>query len=280
MACSVRSKLTFVVLLVALLGTLLRAEDTDKQRREEYRVGSRLRAKETRVVQLNDGKKVESEVSGEPLVHYKDEPRDILDATLWAYGTPGRPVALQKIEVYRAEAKWFYCMTSLSESLIEAEWRDGQKWSSNQPGIDFRQLPKGPKPAETEVRRLFQMKQIARRFDAELFNQGTEQDVLMRPLPRPIHRYADPKQGIEDGAIFGYATYGTNPDLLLSIELHREGALGSTWKYGLARMTLYKVTAKLDDKQVWQVPFVPWQGPDRPSKFDSWLFFHEANGNE
>lgn len=41
-----------------------------------------------------------------------------------------------------------------------------------------------------------------------------------------------------------------------------------------------KVTARLDEKEVWQVPFVPWQGPDRPSKFDTWLFFHEATTNE
>jgi hypothetical protein len=268
------------MLLALTLSASLYADDAEKQERAEILRGSRLRAKETKIIQLADGKRVEANALTEPLFRYSDDPRDILDGTLWAYGSPGRPVALQKIEVYRNETRSFYCMTSLSDTLIEVGWRDGQKWSSKQPGIQFRQLPGGPKPAATEVGRLFQMKQIARRFDAKLFNQATEQDAQMRPLPRQIYRYTDPDRGIKDGVIFGYATYGTNPDALLSIELHGKGESDYTWNYGLARMTLYKVTVNLDDEEVWQVPYAPWQGPDRPSKFDTWLFFHEANVNE
>lgn len=267
-----------MILAISFFPTLCAGDE--KQEREEILQGSRLRAEATNIIQLVDGKRVETNVLPEPLFRYSDQPRDILDGTLWAYGTEGRPVALQKIEVYRDEPRSLYCMTSFSDTLIEVGWRDGQKWSSKQPGIHFRQLTDGPKPAATEVGRLFQMKQIARRFDAKLFNPSTEQDAQMRPLARPIYRYADAGQGIEDGVIFGYATYGTNPDVLLSIELHRQGALGPTWKYGLARMTLYKVTVNLDDKEVWQVPFAPWQGPDRPSKFDTWLFFHETDVNQ
>ena len=266
-------------LFVLWLCVPLCADGDEKQEREQRLRGMRLRAEATMVTELLDDGPAKGKLVAEPLFRYKDEPRDILDATLWAYGTPGRPVALEKIEVYRKQARWFHCMTSLSEALIEADWRDGQKWSSKRSGIDFRLLPDGPKASKSKAGRLFQMKQIAHRFDAELFDETTKQDTKMRPLPRPIYRYADLDQGIEDGAIFGYATYGTNPDVLQAIELH-EGAAGSTWKYGLARMTLYKVTVNLDDKQVWQVPFVPPQGPGRPSKFDTWLFFHEVNAGE
>ena len=265
-----------LILIVSVLTAMASSAFSQVATPDNLLQGARLRAEATDVIQLADGQRVKTKVVSEPLFRYSDQPRDILDGTLWAYGTAGRPVALQKIEFYRDEPRSFYCMTSLSDTLIEAGWRDGQKWWSKQPGIHFRPLPDGPKPAATEVGRLFQMKQIARRFGAKLFNPITEQDTQMRPLTRPIYRYSDTDREIKDGVIFGYATYGTNPDVLLSIELHQQGALGPTWKYGLARMTLYKVTATLDDKEIWQVPFAPWQGPGRPAKFDTWVFFHES----
>lgn len=91
----------------------------------------------------------------------------------------------------------------------------------------------------------------------------------MRPLARPIYRYADPERGVRDGALFGFATAGTNPDTLLAIELRGQSASEQAWSYGLARMTLCHVTAKLDDKEVWQIPYFFPQGPGRPSKFDT-----------
>ena len=77
----------------------------------------------------------------------------------------------------------------------------------------------------------------------------------------------------------GFAASGTNPDALLAIELQQDAA-GQVWRFGLARMTIFQVIVKLDEKQVWRVPFVPWQGTERPSKFDTWLFFHESLVNE
>lgn len=260
-------------------------DDNDATKQEGLLAGMRLRAAETQVVQLGDDKPVLLKASAEPLFRYSDEPRDILDATMWAYGTPGRPAAIQKIEVYhdRGAAKWFYCLASFSEGLLKTNWRDGETWSSQKPGITFRTLADAPQPAASAFQRLLQMKTVSRRFDALLFNEPTDNPVKkpvnLRPLPRPLYRYSDLKEGIEDGALFGFATNGTNPDTLLAIEVHRAGVSGHTWKYGLVRMTLYQVIVKLDNIQVWQVPYVPYQGPDRPSKFDSWLFFHEALAN-
>lgn len=270
-------------LMLVLLNapTLLDAQDAEKQKREELDRGMRMRANATNVVQLADSGRIINKPSADPLFSFSDEPRDILKATLWAYGTPGRPVALQKIEVYhRPEGpKWFYCMTSLSEDLIETNWRDGQEWSSKQPGTKFHNLPDGPQPARTDFARLFQMKQLANRFDATLVDVPNDLRTPMRRLKTPIYRYSDRVRGIQDGVIFGY-TVGTNPDALLSIELHRKGDAKPTWTYGLARITLCELTVKLDDKQVWQVPYVYPQGPGRPAMFDTWLFFYEADLNE
>jgi len=256
-------------------------DDEAKQAREQLLQGMRMRAQQTNVSQFVGGKRVVCKPAAQPLIRFSDQPRDIMDATLWAIGTPGRPVALQKIEVYhRPEGpSWFYCMTSLSESLIETRWRDGQTWSSRKPGTEFRELAKGPRPAATEVARLSQMKQIARRFDCILYEKPSEQRTVLRALKTPLYRYADPANGIRDGAIFGFA-FGTNPDALLSIELHGDDATGLKWRYGLARITLCQVTVNLDDNQVWTVPYVYPQGPGKPSKFDTWLFFYEGVVNE
>lgn len=284
-AVHVTSLATLAVLLSLKSSASLHAQDAEEQHREQVKRGMRLRAEATTVVQLDDGKQIDSKVSADALFRYGDEPRDIVDATLWGYGGPGRPVAFQKIEFYRdrGTARWFYCMTSLSESLIESKWRDGQSWSSKQPGITMQTLPLGPKPAEKERARLTQMKQIARRFEALLFDEPTDNPVKkpvpMRPLARPIYRYADLAHGIKDGVIFGFAASGTNPDALLAIELHQAGS-SQVWKFDLARMTIFQVIVKLDEKQVWRVPFVPWEGTDRPSKFDTWLFFHESVVND
>lgn len=45
----------------------------------------------------------------------------------------------------------------------------------------------------------------------------------MRLLPRPLCRYSDPESNIVDGAVFGFATNGVNPDLHVLIEIVKDG---------------------------------------------------------
>lgn len=83
----------------------------------------------------------------------------------------------------------------------------------------------------------------------------------------------------EIGCDYSFGVVFIAPGALLLIESQVEGASAPMWNYGLARMTLCEVTVKLDDNQVWHVPYFFPQGPDRPSKFDTWLFFYEAEVN-
>lgn len=215
----------------------------------------------------------------EPLFRYSDQPRDIIDATLWGYGTKGRPIAMQKIEYYqkpRVDLHWFYCTSSLSERLIETRWQDGQQWVAKVPGIELKLLPNGPAPSDHGFARLVQMKRIARRFSATIYDPPLDLLEHMRLLPRPIDRYSDPDAGLRDGALFGFATNGTNPDLLLVVELHEQESGEAVWKYGLARMTTGQLNVHFDDKEVWSVPYLKPAGVGNVSKFDTWLFFWES----
>src|SRR4051812_18165224 len=47
----------------------------------------------------------------EPILRYDDKPRNIYDATLWAWGPKGRPAAVLKVENYPhrpAQLRWLY----------------------------------------------------------------------------------------------------------------------------------------------------------------------------
>jgi hypothetical protein len=213
----------------------------------------------------------------EPLFRYSDEPRRIVDATLWCWQLEGRPVALVKIEKYASGPQnqpWLYCLASLSTELIQADWPDGQRFAARQPGLTMRPLPEAPPPAESPTARLSQMKQLSRRFTA-IIVQDAKRDRrdVMRLLPQPIYRYASPQQAVVDGAIFGLTATGTNPDLLLAIEWHERPAGAAGWQYGLAGMTSGGLSVRLDDAEVWTAPFTAGQkGP-----FDTWLWFRAAD---
>ncbi len=252
-------------------------EKPNKGKQEQSKARLRemhMRAKATTIVQIGSDKQTLGKLVPEPVFRYSDQPRRVIDATLWCWHVEGRPIALQKVEYYhRPNYYWFYCMASLSETLIEADWRDGQHWSSKKPGIQLQMLPGGPAPASKKAARLRQIKEIARRFSAKIDRTATIQQE-MRFLPRPIHRYGDPDSELRDGAIFGFTTHGTNPDALLLIELHQQEATTSSWKYGLAQMTTGKLSVRLDNKEVWTAPFRKLRAV---AKFDTFMFFVESS---
>jgi len=196
----------------------------------------------------------------EPLLRYDDRPRHLHDATLWAWGTTGRPAAVLKVEDYAdfpAEIRWIYGLAALATGRIavEVEGPEGWRWTSSRPGLDLRVVPGAPAPAETEAGRLGQMKPIARRFEAHEDGGPARGRLQLRLLPRPVHRYADPAAGIQDGAIFAFA-YGTNPDLLLVIESRRAGAAPPAWHYAPARLGGGATALTLDGAGVYTAPAV------------------------
>lgn len=188
-----------------------------------------------------------------PVLRYDDKPRNIFDATLWAWGTKGRPAAILKIENYpsRPEStRWIYGIVSVSTGLITVEGDEGWRWSSGGPGLVLKAIPGAPAPAGTESLRLTQMRQLARRFEAHEDEGPPRGRLQLRLMPRPVHRYSDPDSGLLDGAIFAFA-YGTNPDLLLALESSRQGGQSPVWRYGLARLGGGATFVGLDGHEVW-----------------------------
>ena len=160
----------------------------------------------------------------EPVLRFDSQFHRCIDATVWLYGTKGRPVAVQEVECYRRldAPEYFYCLVSLCDGLIEARWPGEREWSSTKPGVEMRELPKGPKPASTEAARMRQMKGIVRRFTATRIDVGNIREEN-RVLAQQLHRYRDPHSGLQDGAIFVFVANGTAPDLLLTPRVVRSG---------------------------------------------------------
>jgi len=230
------------------------AKELRKARFDEMR----RRAESTVVFRLG-AEKSPAKLLAEPVLRYSGEFHGIRDATTWVYGDKGRPLAVEKIEWTRTPYLngYYYCLASLCDGLIAAQWPGEPRWSSTGPGVEMRTLTGAPQPASSEAARMRQMKDIVRRFAATRVDKGTKSEIREenRLLAQPVHRYRDPDSGLLDGAIFAFIASGTNPDFLLLIEVRGADLAQAAWQYGAARMTTGELHLRLDGKEVWSVPF-------------------------
>lgn len=131
-------------------------------------------------------------------------------------------------------------------------------WSPGKAGVEFRDFPDAPVPAEDRAARLRQMKSLAGRFTARLrpLNDENGKPEVLRLLPGPLYRYElKDSQGtspiLRDGAMFSFVM-GTDPEVVLLLEaVEREGK--AAWQYAVARATAYPVEASLSDEVIWSV---------------------------
>lgn len=186
---------------------------------------------------------------------------------VWAHN--GRPVAMASI--YPWEGYLCHEFGSLSrENRLIARDKGTVVWSPNTAGVEFKEVPGAPAPAETPAARLRQMKAIAERFKGTMTGwKGDNSDrEELRLLPRPLYRYElkeakEPIASLKDGALFGFVM-GTDPEIVLVLE-----AVGpadhAIWQYAFARATSGGLEAKLDGAVVWTAEkFPPNRVPTNP----------------
>ena len=234
----------------------------------------RLRAEHTQVFLVDGARRDKLAMRKEPVFRYADQPRGIVDATLWVWGEPGRPVALQKVEYYPpTPTSWTYCLASLSPDLISAEWRGGRRWTATKPGVEMHRWDDAPRASASKSGRARQTKELARRFSVR-GSEGTNRQEELRLMTQPVYRYSDLEKGLEEGAIFGFGS-GTNPNCLLLIELVGDEQSDTRWHYGFVGMSAESLRARLDDHEVWYFPLAA-----RIGGLDTWIWFFEAQGME
>lgn len=268
--------------LAAAPGTGQEAVDGDLARRAE-RLESLREMKEMiktlKVSIVNEADTVETKPLAKPLLHYYDQPRKILDATLWCFAENGRPAAFCKIEKIAVgdRNRWLYCFASLSTSPIEAEWAAGKTFSAKGPGIRFIELSGAPNPAEGKEARSRQVKDLVRRISVSLADPDLAFRENLRLLTQPIQRYDDAKAGILDGAVFGFSTNGTCPDLIVLIEAQKAKDGSAKWKIAVARMTNCELRLRDQDREIWSAPFLRF-ADQIGENLETWMFFWADEG--
>ena len=269
----IRAQLAAVFATLVVGGVIAPAADNEQlaQRREQLLAEMTALAQKTKVAGESDA---QLKLVERPVFRYDDQPRRFIDATMWIWTERGRPVACQKIEARLHQdtdrPQWGYCFTSLAEGKLSVSWAEDRKYESTEPGIAFQPVPGAPLPASRTTERRRQARDIARALSGRiLINPRTDASAEMRLLTTPLYEYTLPGSDLLAGAMFGFETNGTNPDLLVLVEA-RGQAGKPTWHIAPARMTTGGITLSYRDEKVWEAPFVsPHDGP-----FANWLFFN------
>lgn len=190
----------------------------------------------------------------EPLLRWTNPYSNVKDGVLVGWvDEQGRPAAVAQIFLApQSDDNWLIEFQSLSDDPLELKNETGLLWRPQTAGVERQPFAEAPEPAETKVRRLAQMRALARQFSGrDDFEQ--REDYLLRLLPNPMIRYADDDSGLVDGALFAFV-HGTDPEMLLLIEARRADDGSRRWHWALAPMTSYELHATIDDKDVWHAP--------------------------
>ena len=231
------------------------ADAAGKDLRKRRLDDMRRRAQSTTVSQVSGEEKIPADLVTDPVVRHSSPFYGIVDGTLWLYGTRGRPVAAQAIELYKPWKGYYYCLESLTDAKIEVRWPGQPDWSSTKAGLEMRVLPDTPKPASNEAARTGQIKAICHRFACTRRDGGPNAESFEnRFFAQPVYRYRDPDREIHDGAILVGVESGTAPDILILVEARGRDLEHSSWHYGPRRTTCASLNLRLDGKEVWSVP--------------------------
>ncbi|MGE5194644.1 MAG: hypothetical protein ACM3U2_19300 [Deltaproteobacteria bacterium] len=198
----------------------------------------------------------EVEIVDVPVLHYTNPAGETLDATIWAWGRRGRPVALASISQEKSNTgieKWSCELLSLSDQPVRLAAKPGWMWAPAASGIEWKPVADAPAPGETPVVRGRQMRDIAHRCTAAGIHNDGRDVTELRLMERPLSRFTDPEHGLIDGVIYAFAG-GTYPEVLLIVECRRESDGTSVWHHGFARMGADRLAVRLGEKVVWERP--------------------------
>jgi hypothetical protein len=212
------------------------------------------------------------ELQSEPVLKWSNPDRGEIHGNVFLWTRDSRPLVVASLY------KWFSPHThmshefqSLAEEPLSAKFHGKPVWKTSESAFHFVDVPKAAAPAANEAQRLLQLKQLAKDFSGwKKERDGIETEL--RLLPQPIHRYAAPKQGIINGALFTLV-HGTDPEIFLLIEARGEDAASARWQFAATRMTSVEVRLRHKDQQVWAAETLPWKEVyDHEHVYTSFLF--------
>jgi hypothetical protein len=198
-----------------------------------------------------------------PVVRWPNITRGTLIGGTFIWTKDERPEVLACLWDWENHGGVWFAFEALSSPNLVAKKGGGTFWRSKKPDVEFHVLDGAPVPADSAVKRLSQMKELADRFRARMHPHtgGTEE---LRLLTTPLYRY---KSGETiDGALFAFVQ-GTDPEVILHLEANRrkaEKGEETEWHYAISRRSGRPLDAMLDDKGIWSAgrsdgaPNQPW----------------------
>jgi hypothetical protein len=189
------------------------------------------------------------EMQPEPVLRWPNVRRDTQEGATFIWTRDGRPEAIGCI--WENGGFWAHAFHSLSESKVVARHNTQKFWQADKAGVEFSRFPDAAQPADSAVKRLTQMKYLARRIECRLPEPDRKSEEL-RLLPQPLYRYKTQREDLVDGALFAFVQ-GTDPEVVVVLEAVRQDGKAE-WRYALTRRTAHAVEADLDGKLNWSVP--------------------------
>jgi hypothetical protein len=195
-------------------------------------------------------------VEPEPLLRFTNPVSGLQDGGFFLWTSEsGRPMVGAQVFLTK-DNLWIHEFQSLAPTPFKVTGQGKVVWQPKRPGVQVAPFPDASVPANTAVKRLVQMRELAGKFTASDEFEGRPKSDALRLLSKPLVRFGKEGSQTQDGALFVHA-HGTDPELMIVIESLKVDD-GYRWHYSLAPMTGYALQASLDDKVVWQVP---WRKP-------------------
>lgn len=244
----------FAILLFAGNGERLHAQETSKSSAEEdASMQPFLEDARKYSIQLGNGAKLQ--LHEKSLFNWTNPVRQQERGALYVWLHQGRPQVVGSLFTYQLSEKVYqkHEVHSLASGPLQAIFDGTLAWTPKEPGVIWHDFEKAPVPAATRVSRLLQMRQLSRRFRAELTDLENQKNEL-RLAPRPLYEYAAHSDGVLDGLIFSYVL-ATDPEVLLLIETYdedRNGARQTGFRYAFARFHYWHVAVYEGERKVWE----------------------------
>jgi hypothetical protein len=200
-------------------------------------------------IRSDDDRDAKFQLQPEPTLRFTNPMGRARDGTvfLW-FDEAGRPAAVVQVSL-NGRLNWIHEFSSLSPKPFTARSDRGHVWTPSTGGVEFKPVPGAPRPSDTPLRRLAQMRELTRKFAVEdNFHRQSLQPL--RLLSKPFARYDSPKSGVLDGALFCYVLT-TDPEAYLMLEAREEKG-GPAWHYAFAPSTVFPLKASWEGKTVWE----------------------------
>lgn len=192
-----------------------------------------------------------------PLLRWSNPVGGVPDGVIVMWTDGNRPAVLAQV-FQTKDGYWIHECQSVALRPFVMRDRGRVLWQPRQATSEFKPIEGASPPAETKVKRLVQMRALAREFTAfdDFKINTTDQETTrheLRLMSNPLYRYDVEEEGVVDAAVFAF-TLGTDPEVFVLLEA-REARDGSrTWHYALTAMTCWAVEVKHRGKSVWQMP--------------------------